>query len=88
MHAGIPIRDVFELVHKEELQRGAMQYTANKTAEKMTNAAIANNAHPVEGGLDGQAASVLQKRSISSLSLEEMQEINKQVRAGAKISLK
>lgn len=87
MNAGVPIRDAFELVHKDELTRGAMQFAANKVAEKMTNAAMVNNAHPTENGMSNQAAALAQP-NIEAMTLEQLQESFKKAKAGAKIDMR
>lgn len=87
MNAGVPIRDVFELVHKDELTRGAMQFTANKVAEKMANAARSNSAHPDENGLSGQAASTIQP-NISAMTLDQYKEAIQRSKAGESIDFR
>lgn len=85
MTAGMNVRDVYEWVHRDELQRGAMQFTANKVAEKMANAAIANNAQPRESGTSPQAAAVTQP-NIASMTREQLLNDFKRAKAGAKIN--
>lgn len=87
MNAGVPIRDAFELVHKDELTRGAMQFTANKVAEKMANAARSNSAHPDENGLSGQAASTIQP-NVSAMTLEQYKEAIQRAKAGESIDFR
>lgn len=87
MNAGVPIQDAFELVHKDELTRGAMQFTANKVAEKLTNAALSNSAHPQENGMSKQAAALTQP-SISSMSLDQMKDYIQKAKAGESIDFK
>jgi len=87
MNAGVPIRDAFEIVHKDELTAGAMQFTANKVAEKMANAARTNSSHPDENGMNKQAAAVMTP-NISSMTLEQMKEMINRARAGEQIDLR
>lgn len=81
MNAGVPIRDAFELVHKDELTRGAMQFAANKVAEKMTNAAMVNNSHPTENGMSKQAPAVSQV-NFAAMSIEQLKEYARKQMAG------
>lgn len=81
MNAGVPIRDAFELVHKDELTRGAMQFAANKVAEKMTNAAMVNNSHPTENGMSKQAPAV-SRINFAAMSLEQLKEYARKQTAG------
>ena len=87
MNAGVPIRDAFELVHKDELTRGAMQFTANKVAEKMANAAMVNGSHPTENGVNSGAASITQP-NVSAMTLEQYKEAIQRAKAGEAIDFK
>ena len=87
MNAGVPIRDAFELVHKDELTRGAMQFAANKVAEKMTNAAMVNNSHPTENGMAKQAAAVTHP-NIQSMSIEQLKEYAMKAKAGESVDFR
>lgn len=87
MNAGVPIRDAFELIHKDELTRGAMQFTANKVAEKMANAAMVNSAHPTENGVNGGAASLAQP-NLAAMPIEKFREAIQRSKAGETIDFK
>lgn len=84
MNAGVPIRDAFELIHKDELTRGAMQFTAGKVAEKMANAAIANQSHPTENGMNSSAASVTNP-NIEALTIDQIKDAFRRSKAGEPI---
>ncbi|MFA5382188.1 MAG: hypothetical protein WC356_03410 [Candidatus Micrarchaeia archaeon] len=47
----IPVMKAYQLVHQDEIIGGAMQFTAQKTAEKLSNAMSAGAFRPSENGL-------------------------------------
>lgn len=57
-NVGISVEDAYYAVHRKEIQEASMQATAQKTAEKISNAIRAGNRRPTENGTSGQAASV------------------------------
>ena len=63
------------------LRQIAMQFAANKVAEKMTNAAMVNNSHPTENGMAKQAAAVSQL-NFSAMSIEQLKEFARKQTAG------
>lgn len=52
------VEDAYYAVHREEIQTAAMQITAQKTAEKISNAIQSGSRRPDESGASSQAASV------------------------------
>ncbi len=78
---GVDMRTCYEIAHKDEIMRGAMQYTADKTAEKIANSVRANGARPSENGLSSQAAAVSQ-RDVSKMSRADIEAIKERVRSG------
>lgn len=85
--AGVPMRTAYEVTHKDEIIRGAMQFTANKTAEKVANSVKANASRPSENGLSSQAAAV-GTVDINSLSREQMAALKQRALNGERIDLK
>ena len=55
---GISVEDAYYAVHRNEIQTAAMQATAQKTAQKISNAIQAGSTRPVENGTTGRAPSV------------------------------
>lgn len=87
MQLGVDVPTCFEIVHKDELMRGAMQYTAQKATEKVANAVISNKARPSENGLSSKSSSIA-KTNISSLSREQMEDYKRRALAGEKIDFR
>lgn len=80
---GVDMRTCYEIAHKDEIIHGAMQYTAEKTAEKIANSVIANGARPSENGLSSQAAAI-SKPDINKMSRADIEAIKKRARSGEK----
>ena len=57
-NVGISVEDAYYAIHRKELQTAAMQVTAQKTAQKVSNAIQAGTRRPAENGITGQAPSV------------------------------
>ena len=57
-NVGISVEDAYYAVHRNEIQRAAMQATAQQTAQKLSNAIQAGSRRPDEAGTTGQAPSV------------------------------
>lgn len=57
-NVGISVEDAYYAVHRNEIQAAAMQVTAQKTAQKISNSIQAGARRPQENGTSGQAASV------------------------------
>ena len=57
-NVGVSVEDAYYAVHRREIQAAAMQVTAQKTAQKISNSIQAGQRRPVENGTSGQAASV------------------------------
>ena len=57
-NVGISVEDAYYAVHRNEIQAASMQVTAQKTAEKISNAIQAGSRRPDESGVSSQAPSV------------------------------
>ena len=57
-NVGISVEDAYYAVHRNEIQTAAMQVTAKKTAEKISNAIASGSRRPDESGASSQAPSV------------------------------
>ena len=57
-NVGISVEDAYYAVHRNEIQTAAMQVTAQKTAEKISNAIASGSRRPDESGASSQAPSV------------------------------
>ena len=57
-NVGISVEDAYYAVHRNEIQTAAMQVTAQKTAQKISNAIQSGSRRPDEAGSSSQAPSV------------------------------
>jgi len=82
---GLSLRDAYELIHRDEIMTAGMQYAQQVAEQKLVNNIRANGARPVENGNSAQSASLV-KSDVSQLSNADMDEINRRVARGEKIT--
>jgi hypothetical protein len=85
LKSNIDVRTAYEVIHKDDIIAGAMQFTAKKVEQNITNKIIANGARPSENGNSSQGAS-LTKSDVSTLTRADRAEIARRVARGEKIS--
>lgn len=85
LKSNVDVRTAYEVLHKDEIIPAAMQFTAQRVEQKLTNKIIANGARPNENGISSQSA-VQVKSDVSQLSKADLAEIAKRVARGEKIS--
>lgn len=85
MNAGVNVRTAYEVAHKDELMRGAMQFTAQKVQEKVTNAIASNKARPSENGLSSHATAIV-KEDVWNYSKDQLADIKRRAMAGEKVT--
>ena len=83
-NVGISVEDAYYAVHRKELQTAAMQVTAQKTAQKISNAIQSGSRRPSENGTSGQAPSVT-TFDYRSMSPEDRKAFKDRIRSGEKI---
>ena len=85
LRSNIDMRTAYEVMHKDDIIRGAMQFTAKTVEQKIANKIAANGARPAENGTSSQSAAVV-KSDVSQLSNADIDEINRRIARGEKIS--
>jgi hypothetical protein len=85
LRSNIDVRTAYEVIHRDEIMPAAMQFTAKTVEQKLTNKIIANGSRPIENGNSSQSAS-LTKSNVSQLSNADLDEINRRIARGEKIS--
>lgn len=85
LNSNIDVRTAYEVVHKDDIIAGAMQFTANKVEEKVVNRIKANGARPSENGNSSQGAAQT-KSDVSQLTKADRDEVIRRVARGEKIS--
>lgn len=81
---GMSVEDAYYAVHRKEIMSGAMQVTAQKTAQKISNAIQSGSRRPNENGTSGQAPSVT-TFDYRSMSPEQRKALKDRIRSGEKI---
>ena len=76
------VEDAYKAVHHDELQLAGMQITAQKTAEKISNAIQSGSRRPDESGASSQAPSV-STFNYRNASREQREALKKQIREAA-----
>lgn len=84
LRSNIDVRTAYEVVHKDDIISGAMQFTAQQVEKKIANKMMAGGARPTENGMGSQSAAVI-KSDVSQLSREDRAEIIRRVQRGEKI---
>lgn len=85
LRSGVDVKTAYEVIHKDDILGGAMQYAAQKTAEKVTNNVRARAKRPAENGAGAQSAS-RQVTDVNQLGKDDIYEILRRVERGEKIS--
>ena len=84
LRSNIDVRTAYEVLHKDDIIRGAMQFTAKTVESKLAKKIASNSARPTENGMSSQSAAVV-KSDVSQLSKADRQEIIRRVQRGEKI---
>lgn len=80
----VDVRTAYEVLHKDDIIRGAMQFTADTVQTKLANNIIAGGNRPSENGI-GQTSPAVVKNDVSQLSRADREEIIRRVARGEKI---
>lgn len=83
---GVDARTAYEVIHRDEIQRGAMQYAVQRTKEQVAASMAANSRRPVENGNTANPASIT-KEDPSTWTAEDRKEIRRRVQNGERIFL-
>ena len=81
-NVGLSVEDAYYAVHRNEIQTAAMQVTAQKTAQKISNDIQAGRRRPQENGTSGQAPSVT-TFDYSKATREQREELKQRIRQAA-----
>lgn len=84
---GIDVKTAYEVIHKDEIIGGAMQYTAQRVEKQVTDTIRARGMRPAENGSSGNAAAVVRKADVNSWTRKDREEVSRRVMRGEKITL-
>ena len=82
----IDMRTAYEVIHKDDIIAGAMQFATKTAEQKITNKLMANQSRPVENGMSGVAASV-NRIDVSTMTKQQRDEIRRRIQMGERIVL-
>lgn len=85
LQSGMSVRDAYQFAHFDEILGGVIAYTAQDVKQRLAAGRSARSARPAENGTRGGAAAVV-KSDVSKLSKKDMEEIDKRVLRGERIS--
>lgn len=83
----IDVENAHFLVHKDEILGGAMQYSAQQAAKRVTDGILAKGRRPRENGANTAAAGQVVKADPSKFTKDDRDEISRRVLRGEKIIL-
>jgi hypothetical protein len=86
LKSNIDVRTAYEVVHKDEIISGAMQFTAKTVESKLAKKIASGGARPAENGMSSGSAAVV-KSDPSLWSKEDRKEVARRVARGEKIRL-
>ena len=84
LRSNIDVRTAYEVLHKDDIIRGAMQFTAQTVESKLAKKIAAQGARPAENGMSSGSPAVV-KSDVSQLSRADRDEIRRRVARGEKI---
>jgi hypothetical protein len=84
LKSNIDVRTAYEVIHKDDIIRGAMQFTA-QTVESKIAQGIASGSRPAENGT-GSGSPALVKSDVSKLSKAQREDYIRRAARGEKIS--
>lgn len=84
LRSNVDVRTAYEVLHKDDIIRGAMQFTAQTVEGKLAKKIASGGARPSENGMSSQSAAVV-KSDVSQLSKADRAEIIRRVQRGEKI---
>jgi len=84
---GVDVKTAYEVVHKDELIGGAIQYAVKQTQQRVTDNIRARGMRPSENGTTGSAATQVIKSDPSKWTKKDREEIHRRVMRGERIEL-
>ncbi len=85
LRSGVDVRTAYEVIHKDEIMQGAMQYAAQRAAKNVTDNVIAGTARPAENGTAAQGA-VSAKVDPSKFTEKQIREYRERAARGERIT--
>ena len=80
----VPLRTIYEIIHKDEILGGAMQYTAQKVSEGLSNSMRVTANRPAENGLNATSNAVKLSENAHTWPPEVLKQMREDVKRGKK----
>lgn len=84
--SGVPLKTAYEVVHKDEILAGGMQYAVQHTAENISRSIQSGMSRPAENGLTPKAPADVSRIDPGKMTLAQINEIKERVMNGEKIA--
>ena len=84
LRSNIDVRTAYEVLHKDEIIPGAMQFAAKTVEQKLANNIASGSRRPTENGMSSQSAAVV-KDDVSRLTKADRDEIIRRAMNGERI---
>lgn len=88
LHNGITMKNAYETLHLDEIMSNGFNQVAKTVENKVANSVRANKSRPVESAGSAQSASKVVKNRVSDLSDSDMDEIERRIQAGERITFR
>ena len=85
LQRGVTMKHAYEVIHMDDMMRGAMQYATAQAQAQTARNIQARGARPMEGAATG-AAGVVTKSDVTKLTKADREEIARQVARGKTIT--
>lgn len=82
LRAGVDVRHAYEVLHRDEIIGGAMQFAVQKTAQKVTNDIRARGMRPAENGAGNGAGGMTRGLRASDMSREDILRLAAEAKRG------
>ena len=85
LQSGMSMRDAYQYAHFDEILSGVIEYTAQNVKNSISQGRLERSERPMENGIHSGAPAIV-KNDVSKLSKEDMEEIDRRVLRGERIS--
>lgn len=82
--SNVPMKTAFEVIHKDEIIKGAVHLTTEEARKQIVNAVASGAKRPAENGIASQGGAII-KDDPKKLTKADREEIRRRVRSGEKI---
>lgn len=85
LKSGVDVRTAYEVLHRDEIIGGAMQFAAQTVAKKVASGIASRADRPDEAGMSAQIPAAIHKQKVAELDRDDVLEIARRAMRGEKI---